>query len=93
MIRSTRPLAGASVTLKAVTSDYSLTTQSDNNGEFSFSTVPVGDYKITVSEPNFANEEQSVTVESNSSTVLHFQLTIAPVKEAPWCSAERSRPT
>ncbi len=43
-----RPLAGASVKLQAVTSDWSQTTQADDNGEFSFTTVPVGDYKITV---------------------------------------------
>ena len=77
-----RPVAGASVKLQAVTSDYFQTTQANDNGEFSFATVPVGDYKITVTQANFANTEQSVTVESNSSPVLHFQLAIAPVKES-----------
>ncbi len=50
-----RPLAGASVRLQAVTSDWSQTAQSDDNGEFVFTTVPVGDYKISVSEPKFEN--------------------------------------
>jgi len=76
-----RPLAGASVKLQAITSDYSQTAQTNDNGEFSFPTVPVGDYKITVTQANFANAEQSVTVESSSSPVLHFQLAIAPVTE------------
>ncbi len=44
-----RPVAGASVKLQAITSDWSQTAQADDNGEFSFTTVPVGDYKITVS--------------------------------------------
>jgi hypothetical protein len=44
-----RPVAGASVKLQAITSDYSQTAQADDNGEFSFTSVPVGDYKITVS--------------------------------------------
>ena len=77
-----RPVPGASVELRAITSDWSQTTQADNNGEFSFTTVPVGDYKITVSQANFANVERSLTVESNASPVLHFQLSIAPVKES-----------
>ncbi|MGA3190548.1 MAG: carboxypeptidase-like regulatory domain-containing protein, partial [Bryobacteraceae bacterium] len=47
-----RPLAGALVTLKAITSDWSQTTQTDDNGEFLFTSVPVGDYKITVAETN-----------------------------------------
>ena len=75
-------MAGASVKLQAITSDYSQTAQSDNNGEFSFTTVPVGDYKITVTQANFETSEQSVTVDSNSSPVLHFQLAIAPLKES-----------
>ena len=39
-----RPIAGASVKLQAVTSVWSQTAQSDDNGEFSFTAVPVGDY-------------------------------------------------
>jgi uncharacterized GH25 family protein len=45
-----RPVAGASVKLQAITSDWSQTAQTDDNGEFSFTTVPVGDYKITVTQ-------------------------------------------
>ena len=43
-----RPITGASVKLEAVNSDFSQTAQTDANGEFAFPTVPVGDYKITV---------------------------------------------
>lgn len=68
--------------LQAVTSDFSQTTQTNDNGEFSFTTVPVGDYKITASQPNFQTLQQSVTVESGSSPILHFQLAIAPVSES-----------
>jgi hypothetical protein len=45
-------VAGASVKLQAITSDWSQTAQADDNGEFSFTTVPVGDYKITVTQSN-----------------------------------------
>jgi TonB dependent receptor/Carboxypeptidase regulatory-like domain/TonB-dependent Receptor Plug Domain len=76
-----RPVAGASVTLKAITSDWSQTSQTDASGEFSFRTVPLGDYKITVTQSNFETSEQTVTVVSNSSPILHFQLAIATVKQ------------
>ena len=59
-----RPVAGASVKLQAITSDWSQTAQTDDNGEFSFTTVPVGDYKITVTQAKFETAEQTVTVDS-----------------------------
>jgi hypothetical protein len=77
-----RPVAGASVKLQATTSDWSQTTQADVNGEFSFTAVPVGDYKITVTQPKFETAEQTVTVVSGSSPILHFQLVIAPLNES-----------
>src|ERR1700678_1271103 len=77
-----RPLAGATVKLQAITSDYSQTTQANDNGEFSFTSVPVGDYKITVSEAKFQSLEQNVTVESGSAPILHFQMAIAPLSES-----------
>ena len=76
-----RPLSGASVKLRAVTSDWSQSAETDDNGEFSFATVPVGDYKITVAEPKFTTSEQSVTVASGSSPVIHFQLAIATLNQ------------
>jgi hypothetical protein len=77
-----RPIAGATVELHAITSDWSQTAQSDDNGEFSFATVPLGDYKITVSQSKFAASEQRLTVASGSSPVLHFQLSIATLSQA-----------
>jgi TonB dependent receptor/Carboxypeptidase regulatory-like domain/TonB-dependent Receptor Plug Domain len=77
-----RPVAGASVKLSAINSDWSQTAQTDSNGEFSFSTVPVGDYKVTVNQPTFETSEQTVTVASASSPILHFQLAIATVNQS-----------
>ena len=76
-----RPIAGASVKLQAMTSDWSQTAQTDDNGEFSFAAVPVGDYKITVTQPKFQTSEQTVTVDSGSSPILHFQLAIAALNQ------------
>src|SRR6202050_3614324 len=76
-----RPIAGAAVKLEAITSSWSQTTQTDDNGEFLFTSVPAGDYKITVTQPKFDTTEQTVTVASNSSPILHFQLAIASVNQ------------
>lgn len=76
-----RPLAGASAKVQATASDWSQTTQTDDNGEFSFTSVPVGDYKISVTAPNFQAAEQNVTVASGSSPILHFQLALSSVNQ------------
>ena len=76
-----RPIPGAPVKLEATTSDFSQTAQTDDNGEFSFTSVPVGDYKITVTQPEFETSAQTVTVTSGSSPILHFQLAIATVNQ------------
>jgi hypothetical protein len=83
-----RPVAGASVKLQAVTSDWSQTGQTGNNGDFLFITVPVGDYKITVTQPKFDTAEQAVTVASGSSPILHFQLAIAALNETAVVTGE-----
>src|SRR6202050_5108046 len=76
-----RPVAGATVKVQAITSDWSQTTQTDDNGEFSFTAVPVGDYKIIVTRSKFQTSEQTVTVASGSAPILHFQLAIATVNQ------------
>ena len=83
-----RPVAGASVKLRAVTSDWSQTAQADDNGEFSFTSVPVGDYKITVTQPRLETAEQTVTVASGSSPILHFQLAIAALNQTTVVSGQ-----
>jgi len=76
-----RPVTGASLKMQAVNSNWYQTTQTDDNGEFSFTTVPVGDYKITVTKPKFETLEQTVTVDSRSSPILHLQLALAALSQ------------
>jgi hypothetical protein len=76
-----RPVAGAAVKLQSATSDWSQTVLSDDNGEFTFSAVPVGDYRIGILQPGFQPIEQTVTVDSNTSRILHLQLTISSQHE------------
>ena len=74
-----RPIQGAHVTLKAQDSDWSQSQDSNDNGEFEFSSVPIGDYAVTVSAQNFQQMQQNVVVQSDTSPVLHFELTVAGV--------------
>jgi hypothetical protein len=83
-----RPIANASVDLQAVTSDWKQTTQTDQNGEFSFTSVPIGDYIVTVTLSGFETSKQTLTVTSGAVPVLHFQLKIASVNQTTVVSAE-----
>jgi hypothetical protein len=76
-----RPVAGATAKLQAAASDWNQTAQTDDNGEFSFAAVPVGDYRITVTQSQFETLEENITVNSRSSPVLHFQLAVAPLSQ------------
>ena len=76
-----RPVAGADVKLKAATSEWSQATQTNQQGEFQFAAVPLGDYMVSVSQNGFANSAQTITVISGSFPVIHFQLAIASVNE------------
>jgi hypothetical protein len=87
-----RPVAGVSVVLKATTSGLSQTTQTDQNGEFSFSAVAVGDYTVTATKDGFAREQQAVVVVANSSPILHFQLEVASVNQTVTVSAAAQEP-
>jgi hypothetical protein len=83
-----RPIGGVEVTLKSATSAWSQTVQTEPDGSFSFSAVPLGDYLVTVTKSGFANENERVTLNSDSSSVLHFQLKIASVNQTATVSAE-----
>src|SRR5262245_33736100 len=72
-----RPVPGAQIVLKAKASDYSMTAQTDANGEFQFEAVPLGQYAVTATGTSLAAQEQDVTVLSGTAPVLHFELRVA----------------
>jgi TonB dependent receptor/Carboxypeptidase regulatory-like domain len=76
-----RPIGGARVTIKAAYSDFSETQQTNQDGEFRFNAVPLGEYLVTIAQTGFATLEQPVTVASDSAATLHFQLSLATVRE------------
>jgi hypothetical protein len=83
-----RPVAGASVKLKSATSDWTQTAETDEDGRFLFTAIAVGDYVLTVTKGGFADDQQTVTVVSASSPILHFQLKIASVNQTTTVSEE-----
>ena len=76
-----RPVQGAMIMLRAKTSDWAKTTNTDAEGQFSLNAVPLGDYAISVANPGFEQTEQNVVVMSGSEPVVHFQLRVQTTKE------------
>ena len=86
-----RPIQGAQVTLRALASGWTQTAQSNADGEFQFDAVPVGDYEVSVSAPNFAPFQQQITVTSGKGPIFHFQLAIAGLKQTVEVSDKESK--
>jgi hypothetical protein len=83
-----RPVADATVTLKAKASAYTQTMQSDAEGGFHFDAVAVGEYVVTVEQAGFVTQEQSVTVLSGSAPILHFELRLPTQEQSVTVSAD-----
>jgi outer membrane cobalamin receptor len=83
-----RPVQDVTVTLKAKTSSYIQTAQTDANGEFHFDAVPLGEYRVTASAASFAPEEQSIAVLSGTAPILHFELKLGSQTESIIVSAD-----
>jgi outer membrane cobalamin receptor len=82
-----RPVAGAMVMLRAKSSEWASTVNSDPDGEFTFQAVPVGEYTVTVASSGFNQAAQNVVVNSGSQPVLHFALSVAGAQETVTVSA------
>src|ERR1700756_4243239 len=68
-----RPVSGAMVMLRSQTSDWEKTATTDNNGEFQFNALPLGEYSITVVAPGFSQASQKLVVQSGTEPVLHLE--------------------
>src|ERR1700759_5693063 len=69
-----RPVAGARVTLKSIASDYEQTWTTGPDGMFETLTIPVGEYRVTVTRDGFQPSTQEIVAASREAPVLHFQL-------------------
>ncbi len=82
-----RPLAAATVELKAATSAWSQTTRSSAAGEFSFPGVPLGNYLLMVSRSGFVTTVMPLTVLSGTAPSTHVQLGAGDALETVTVSA------
>ncbi|HXI77973.1 MAG TPA: carboxypeptidase-like regulatory domain-containing protein, partial [Steroidobacteraceae bacterium] len=72
-----RPVSGANVNLQADNSSFNLRAATNSNGEFAFTEVPLGSYRISIQAPGFAAAVQSIVVASGTHAVLHIPLELA----------------
>src|SRR5580698_2167250 len=72
-----RPVTNAQVTLQARKSAYTQTVQTDDEGQFHFDAVPLGEYSVKVEQTGFEASEQNITVLSGTAPILHLELRIA----------------
>jgi TonB dependent receptor/Carboxypeptidase regulatory-like domain/TonB-dependent Receptor Plug Domain len=77
-----RPIQGAHITLKAKHSDWTRSSDSNDEGEFDFASVPLGNYVVTVASKGFQQMQQDVIVQSDTSPVVHFGLIVAGASES-----------
>jgi hypothetical protein len=76
-----RPVQGATVMLKAKSSDWTKSVTTNSQGEFQTNAVPLGEYTVGVVSPGFAQAVENVTVTSGAEPVVHFQLKLATKNE------------
>ena len=76
-----RPVKGAQVTIHSISSEWRQTATSDDEGEFHFASVPVGEYMVMVQNSGFADQQQNIVITSDRDLRLHFALTMANTKE------------
>src|SRR5258708_6136350 len=95
-----RPIADAEVVLKAENSQFTQTSRTSAEGEFHFDSVPIGEYRITVSKTEFGALEEKLTVLSGTAPILHLELkvakqaqTVTVTSEAPPAQEESVTPT
>ncbi|MGB7188625.1 MAG: TonB-dependent receptor [Acidobacteriaceae bacterium] len=83
-----RPVTNARVTLRAAHSAFSQTAVTNQDGEFRLLSIPLGDYRVAIDAPGFEPVEQRITVASNSSDILHFQLAVATLEQSTTVMAQ-----
>jgi len=77
-----RPIANAQIIIHAAYSQFTQTTHTNQDGYFSLLTVPLGDYMVTITSNGFDALQQTITIFSDNSPILHFQLQIGSVQQS-----------
>jgi hypothetical protein len=77
-----RPISGAHIELRAANSAFEKSATTSHDGTFSISSVPLGDYIVTVSQSGFTTIQQDITLASDTSPILHFELQLGSVQQS-----------
>ena len=83
-----RPVAGATVALRAAHSALLFHAITDAQGGFAIPAVPLGEYAVTVAAAGFAEARQTFTLLSDTSPLLHVVLQLRTVEQSVSVSTE-----
>src|SRR3989475_2917370 len=86
-----RPVSGIQVVLKAKASEFTLDARTDDAGQFHFDAIPLGEYTVAISNPNFVADPQNVAVLSGSAPILHFELRLPTQNQTVLVSADAAQ--
>jgi hypothetical protein len=76
-----RPVAGATITMHATNSDFSVHAASGQDGAFTLPEAPIGLYRLEVVAPGFATWSEPVTLASGTNPAVHIELAVHAASE------------
>lgn len=77
-----RPIAHAHVELHSTNSALAQSAVTSQDGSFVVPSIPLGNYTITISHPDFATIRQALTLASDTSPILHFEMQLGTVEQS-----------
>lgn len=77
-----RPMTGAEVVLRAKDSSWSRTAASDSDGIVQFTSVPIGEYQVTITAKKFSTERLELSALSDRVQEVHVAMRIEAAAEA-----------
>ena len=63
-------------------SAYAATATTASDGSFTFASVPLGDYTVSVAHTGFAGADERLTLASGTAPLLHFELQVGSVEQS-----------
>ena len=85
-----RPVKGAHVVVQSAHSAFTASANTGADGSFRLGSIPLGDYVVVVTNPGFEDQKQTLTLASDTSAVVHFELSVAGAHEAVSVTTENT---
>src|SRR5438105_824181 len=76
-----RAIPGAKIVIKSATSDDSRTLTSKPDGTFELNSLPIGMYRVTITQPGLQAAVREFAVNSGGVSEVNVELKIAPTRE------------